>query len=111
CGNYAQNSQPADYLAFIEQRRSALIDAIAGDCIAQLKVYAALPPNIARQSLDRTFGTLLEAFMQQDLAVLKHWVEQTVAVRFDQGLTLEQSVQLPMIFRQRIVPYARAGAA
>lgn len=99
----AQNSQPADYLAFIEQRRSALIDAIAGDCIAQLKVYAALPPNIARQSLDQTFGTLLEAFMQQDLAVLKHWVEQTLAVRFDQGLTLEQSVQLPMIFRQRIV--------
>jgi PAS domain S-box-containing protein len=98
-----QDSLPSDYLDFIEQRRGALVDAITSDCIAQLEVYAALPPNIARQSLDRTFGTLLEAFRQQDLAVLKQWVEQTLAVRFDQGLTLEQSVQLPMIFRQRIV--------
>jgi PAS domain S-box-containing protein len=99
----AQNSLPGDYLAFLEQRRSALIDTIAADCIAQLEVYAMLPPNVARQSLDRTFGTLLEAFAQQDLAILRHWVEQTLAVRFDQGLTLEQSVLLPMIFRQRIV--------
>jgi PAS domain S-box-containing protein len=92
-----------DYLAFLEQRRDALVDRIAADCIAQLDVYAALPPNAARQSLDRTFGTLLEAFTQQDLEVLKRWVEQTLAVRFDQGLTLEQSVQLPMIFRQHLV--------
>ncbi|MEO7911426.1 MAG: STAS domain-containing protein [Roseiflexaceae bacterium] len=99
----AQNFPPADYLAFLEQRRSALIDAIAADCIAELEVYAGLPPNAVRQSLDRTFGTLLEAFMHQDMAVLKHWVEQTLAVRFDQGLTLEQSVRLPMIFRRRIV--------
>ena len=99
----SQPPPPADYLAFLEQRRSTLVSAITADCVAQLDVYAGLPPNIARQSLDRTFGTLLEAFTQQDLAILQQWIEQTLAVRFDQGLTLEQSVRLPMIFRQRII--------
>jgi PAS domain S-box-containing protein len=98
-----QDTAPANYLNFLEQRRSALVDVITADCVTQLDVYAALPPNAARQSLDQTFGTLLEALMQQDLAILKQWVEKTLAVRFDQGLTLEQSVRLPMIFRQRIV--------
>lgn len=105
------NTPPTDYLAFLEQRRGALIEAITTDCIAQLAVYAGLPPDTARQSLDRTFGTLLEAFVQQDLAILRRWVEQTLTVRFDQGLTLEQSVQLPMIFRRHIVSISLEAVA
>jgi anti-anti-sigma factor len=91
------------YHAFLEAQRGAIVEAVAADCVDQIPAYRALPAGAAQQSINQTFGALLASMQQGDLTTLVVWVESVLLVRFDQGLTFEQAMLLPSLFRQHII--------
>jgi PAS domain S-box-containing protein len=91
------------YETFLQERRAAIVEAIAADAIAEIPAYRALPEGAARLSLNQTMGVLLDALRRDDLGVVVEWVERVLLARFNQGMTFEQAILLPAFFRRHVV--------